>query len=393
MDNTQTIHTQHLKRGHILAKTVVDQEGYTIAEAHTRLYSPAIKRIRDAGIESVEIFRSNVKNPQARERLRMWEPQQVEETPYRHELGIVRTAYDFLASLLTNNAQQISQGSEPSLSQEQIFSHLNDLMESYLRNYRALLSLSGMAQKRHSPQVQHALRRTLIACALATHITKGDRQETLYMTAASLLADIGMHRIPTAIINKPGKLDEQERKVLETHPILAARILQKRNFPQPVLRYILEHHERLDGTGYPKGLAGNDISLGAALVGLCDTYCAMTSVRSYRGAENPTMALAKILQGKGVVHHGELVDKLVRYIGIFPIGTIVKLSTDEIGVVNQHFPDAPLRPRVAVGINERGQKAPRPFLRDLKTEEDIKIMRVVDPQAVSLDVGQLLYLR
>ncbi|ADU64785.1 metal dependent phosphohydrolase [Desulfurispirillum indicum S5] len=392
MDFKKTIKVDSMSLGYTTAEEVRDGAGNLVVEEGIRLYSPAVKRLKDAGIREIVVYKGKRRNPQSQERLKDWEPGQTEQTPYRHEMGIIRASYDFLATLLHNNSQQISRGQAASLSPDQISGHLQELMESYLRNYRTLLSLSGMVNKQFPPQVQHALRRTLISLVLAAHVNKARREPTIHMATAALLADIGMLRIPQDLLSKPGKLSDDERRLLETHPVIGARLLQEKGFPQEVLLYVLQHHERFDGTGYPRQLGSDKISLGGALVGLCDAYCAMTSSRSYRSAENPTLVLVKLLQGKGVVHHPELVDKLVRYIGVFPIGSIVKLSTGEVGVVNQHSPEAPTAPRVAVALDGSGKKVPRPFLRDLKLETDIKVARAIDPENVNLDVAPLLYL-
>jgi HD-GYP domain-containing protein (c-di-GMP phosphodiesterase class II) len=120
---------------------------------------------------------------------------------------------------------------------------------------------------------------------------------------AGFLHDIGKTQIPLRILNKPGKLDSEEWKAIKRHPVIGFELLRSPvPPPETVLSGVLQHHERMDGSGYPHGLLGNDIILDAKIIAIADIYDAMTSDRSYRAAETPFRAIEEI--------HGQMFGKL-----------------------------------------------------------------------------------
>ena len=129
---------------------------------------------------------------------------------------------------------------------------------------------------------------------------------------AGLLHDVGKVSVPSEILSKPGKINASEFDIIKNHCRVGYDILQRIDFPWPVTRAILQHHERLDGSGYPEGLSGDDIVLEARILGVADVVEAMSSHRPYRPALGLDSALAEIKQGRGTLYDPDIVDACLR---------------------------------------------------------------------------------
>ncbi len=125
---------------------------------------------------------------------------------------------------------------------------------------------------------------------------------------AGLLHDIGKLAIPAEILSKPSLLSEIERSLIESHPRAAFDILKTVVFPWPIAQIVLQHHERIDGKGYPQGLRGDDILIEARILAVADTVEAMASHRPYRPALGTELALGEIEHGRGTAFDAEVVD-------------------------------------------------------------------------------------
>ncbi len=150
---------------------------------------------------------------------------------------------------------------------------------------------------------------------------------------AGLLHDVGKIAMPEAILNKPGQLTSEEFAVMKRHPGAGGRILQgEKSIPEVALDVCLNHHERMDGSGYPLGRTGENLSLPARMGAICDVYDALTSDRAYKDAWPPQQALAEMQRWKGHFDP-ELLTAFVRSLGIYPIGTLVSVRGNALAIV------------------------------------------------------------
>ncbi len=162
--------------------------------------------------------------------------------------------------------------------------------------------------------VSHQQRVTQIACAIAQEMdVSEDRIQQLRIAAT--LHDLGKVAIPTELLARPGKLSPQEFDLVKTHPQVAYNILQPLDLPGDTAEIILQHHERLDGSGYPQGLKEPDILLEARILGVADVMEAMCSHRPYRPALDPAVALAELSMNKGVLYDAAVVDACLKLYG------------------------------------------------------------------------------
>lgn len=165
---------------------------------------------------------------------------------------------------------------------------------------------------------------------------------------AGMLHDLGKMSIPDIILNKPGKLDDDEWRVVRSHPEKGHAILLQADCGTPTaLDVCLHHHEKMDGTGYPFRIPGENISLAARMAAICDVYDAITSQRSYNKPLSGAMALAKMMSWRGHFDP-ELLRAFVESLGIFPIGSIVHLTNETLAVVIGEDPEDYSMPLVRI---------------------------------------------
>ena len=131
---------------------------------------------------------------------------------------------------------------------------------------------------------------------------------------ASLIHDIGKIGLPTEILSKPTKLTDIEFNLIKAHSQIGYNILNSIDFSYPVANIVLQHHERIDGSGYPNKLKGDKILLEARIIGIADVVEAMSSFRPYRPALGIDKALEEISKNKGILYDPEVVDICIRLV-------------------------------------------------------------------------------
>jgi putative nucleotidyltransferase with HDIG domain len=187
--------------------------------------------------------------------------------------------------------------------------HLAELQRLYMSTVEAL----AMAIDAKDQVTAGHLRRVKgYALGLAKAIGVGDKKEMLALEAAALLHDVGKVSVPDSILDKPGKLTAYEYERIKLHASVGAQILSMVPFPWPVVPIVRHHHENWDGTGYPDGLSGNDIPLGARIMAVVDCYDALTTDRPYRPALSDEEALAIIAERKGTMYDAAVTDAFVK---------------------------------------------------------------------------------
>lgn len=172
-------------------------------------------------------------------------------------------------------------------------------------------AVSSIIGSRDPYTAGHQRRVAALARAIAAEIGLSDWQVTgVYV--AGLLHDVGKASVPSEILAKPGKISDNEFNIIKNHCQVGYDILRKIDFPWPVTRAVLQHHERLDGSGYPEGVSGNDIVLEARILGVADVVEAMLSHRPYRPALGLDNALEEIKRGSGILYDSDVVNACLR---------------------------------------------------------------------------------
>ena len=190
-----------------------------------------------------------------------------------------------------------------------------ELRQSYLQLRRTLnetvYALATTAEKRDAFAVGHQQRVTRLACAIAKEMGLSEEQlDGIYM--AGMIHDIGKISVPVEVLVKPIPLSDLEHGLMKAHSQVGHDILKTIEFPWPVAQIVLQHHERMDGSGYPQGLSGDDILLEARILAVADLVDIMTSRQPLRLALSIDEALEEITQNRGVLYDPEVVDACLK---------------------------------------------------------------------------------
>ena len=172
-------------------------------------------------------------------------------------------------------------------------------------------AMSMVVETRDPYTAGHQKRVADIACAIgrAMELTEWDIKG---IRIAGLLHDVGKLAVPAEILTKPGKLNVSEFSIIKSHSQVSYNILELIEFPWPVKEAILQHHERLDGSGYPDGLSGDDIIIGARILGVADVVEAISSHRPYRPALGLEYAMREIIKQRGILYDSKVVDACLK---------------------------------------------------------------------------------
>lgn len=221
---------------------------------------------------------------------------------------------------------------------------VEEISASVTRNAGALVSLVRLKQADDYTYL-HSVAVCAMMVALARQL--GLEEEEVHQCGmAGLLHDVGKMTVPAPLLNKPGKLTDAEFAYIKTHPVNGHRLLSESgNVPALALDVCLHHHERIDGAGYPHGLRGEQLSLHARMGAICDIYDAITSTRPYKAAWSPGIALRRMAEWTRSGHlDAQVFAAFVKCMGIYPMGTLVRLRSDRLAVVtdNSHSLLAPV---------------------------------------------------
>lgn len=212
---------------------------------------------------------------------------------------------------------------------------------------------------------------------------------------AGMMQDIGKIDIPPEILAKPGDLTEEEYQLVQSHVASSLEMLLGREgFPNHVLEIVASHHERVDGSGYPRRLKGERISFHGELAGLADSYCAMTRNRAYGPAMSSQKAMEDLIRMRGIKFRESVIDQFIQCIGIYPIGSLVELNTGEVGVVIQQNQIRRLKPRLLIVLAHDKSVERYPITLDLMMDPltpdgcDYRITHALPTNAYGIDPAE-----
>ena len=257
---------------------------------------------------------------------------------------------------------------------------VEEISDSVTRNPGALISLARL-KTADDYTYMHSVAVCALMIALAKQLKLGDDQQRL-AGMAGLIHDLGKAAIPLKVLNKPGKLPDQEFTVVRSHPVEGFHMLKEGgNIPEAVLDACLHHHEKVDGSGYPEKLKGDGISVIARMTAICDVYDAITSDRPYKRGWDPAESLRRMAEWTKDHFDARIFQAFVKSIGIYPVGSLVRLTSGRIGIVTEQSPTALTTPIVKVFFSTKSDLRIPPEVVNLAAPDcSEKIVAREDPE-------------
>ena len=256
---------------------------------------------------------------------------------------------------------------------------VEEISDSVARNPSALISLARL-----KTVDDYTYMHSVAVCAMMVGLAKQlglDEEQTRAAGLAGLMHDLGKALMPMEVLNKPGKLTDAEFAIIKTHPEEGHRLLLTgQDVDTVVLDVCLHHHEKTDGSGYPKGLKADEISLFAKMGAVCDVYDAITSNRPYKAGWDPAESLRKMAEWANGHFDNKVFQAFVKSLGIYPIGSLVKLSSGRLGVVVSQSGKSLTMPLVKVFYSTKSNLRVVPEVIDLSSPGTTeKIINREDP--------------
>lgn len=345
----------------VVARSVYYGDAHVLAQAGMVLTHDAIKRLDELGVASVYIREQYIPE--------MVEPEDVIPEKVRAEtIKMVKASFGNLQNHLK-------------LDIKRVFNKVNSIIDELLTNDDILVQLTDI---RTFDDYLFAHSVNVCVLSIMTGITVHfDRIKLNELGVGALLHDIGKTKVNPDILNKPDDLNRQEFDEVKRHTNYGFEIL--RNYPDISLlsaHIAFQHHERWDGQGYPRGLRGEDIHEYARIVAVADVYDALLADRPYRPSYTVNQALTILERMSGVYLDPNLVTAMVSNIAIYPVGSLVEISTGYIGMVMEVNKAVPTRPVIRVIVDNLGRRLTRTHMIDLSQFDTILIIKALNGEDI-----------
>jgi putative nucleotidyltransferase with HDIG domain len=263
------------------------------------------------------------------------------------------------------------------------------IFDSIIRNQDAFIALSRIKHKD-----EYTYQHSLSVCALLASFSRTmgyEKDAIIEAGLGGLLHDVGKMKVPDQILNKPGPLDESEYVLMKSHATIGRELLkQTPGIPDAAVVITGQHHERYDGTGYPDKIKGDEISQFGQMASIVDVYDALTSNRIYHKGMEPTATLKKLFEWSKFHFNAHLVERFICMIGIYPVGSLVRLESGLLGIVVNPGQEDLLHPTVRVVFDTKRDFAVAPHDIDLSIQLGDSVVGHESPQ--KWDIAPLSYL-
>ncbi|TCZ76139.1 HD-GYP domain-containing protein [Paenibacillus albiflavus] len=345
-----------------LHQNIYSADGVILLAENVELTEHLIKRLQTHGITNIYVQDHRTDDIEIHEPLRMETKAKV----------LVEIRSSFRKMMYDTNSDNRHTYSFLGKKFREVFSLILD----DISDHREAMSLITNICVMDSHLYQHSMNVCVYTSLLG--IAQGYSREELYsLGLGSLLHDVGKVKIPKEILFKPGKLTDEEFKEIQKHTTYGFKMLKdEANIPLISAHCAFQHHERMNGSGYPRGIGGDDIHEYAQWIGIVDSFDAMTSQRVYRQAKLPHYALDILMADAGTLYDKQKVEVFRNKIAIYPIGMTVALSTGEVGVVVDLNNDYLHRPIVRILQDQDGQDLHAPYEIDLSKHLSLMVTEV-----------------
>ncbi|OLN21543.1 hypothetical protein BTO30_14215 [Domibacillus antri] len=353
-----------------LGKPIYNEKGKVLLTQGTELTDKLIEKLQKYNISTVYI------EDEASEGIEIVES--IPEELRSEAVKMITEGFHTIAELRVNrpNIQKMMKSDRAIRSFQKTF---RDILSCLTENQHALNLLA--TTKIHENYVYtHSLNVSIYACQLA--IENGlPLKQIEEIGLGATLHDLGKLFIPKEILTKPGKLTDEEFEQVKTHCELGFETLRKMDsIPLTVAHCALQHHERVDGTGYPRGLKGDEIHKYAKILSVADVFDAVTSPRAYRPPMLPHKGLELLYAGSGTQFESKQVELFKECIAIYPQGLTVKLNDGRTGIVSKYNFHAVGRPEIRI-IRDEEQQEVQPYEIDLSSTDHLTV-EIVEADAL-----------
>jgi HD-GYP domain-containing protein (c-di-GMP phosphodiesterase class II) len=345
-----------------LAKAIYSEEGVILLGQHVELNQGLIARLQQLGVDFLYIEDPDTDDVVVEDML--------SDETRRRALTEIRTNF---GSFMEDTAKK-KFSRAPALGKN--FGSLMKMIIDDLSDHKGALIMLMNMNVLNNYVYQHSLNVSIYTTMLG--MAAGySRDELMTLGLGSLLHDIGKTKIRWELLRKPGPLTPEEYEEVKKHTEFGFKMLKDEpNMPLIAAHCAFQHHERLDGSGYPRGLKGTEIHEYARWIAIADSYDAMTTHRAHRDAMLPHQAMEILFAGVGTLYEQSKVAFFRDHVAIYPIGVTVKLNTGEKGVVIDINPAAPQRPVVRVLTDPDGQRVTQPYEVDLTKRLTVMVDQV-----------------
>lgn len=310
-----------------------------------------------------------------------------ERLELKEDLAQARVCFDNAAQTLDRVYDSLRNGRPGEI--EAVQESITPLIEGVFRNQEAVAALLRLRET-CDYHYHHGISMAVWAAILGRQIGL-HREELQTLALGCAMCDVGMTKLPPELLENPAALTDEQRLIVAAHPKMGAEMVsQHRGIDFEVLAIIENHHERMDGSGYPRGMEGAGIPVLARIAGLVDAYDAMITPRPYAPARTSHEAVQELIDGKGTLFQDALVEQFIQAIGLFPTGTLVELNTGEVAIVTRQNDTRRLKPELILVLDDAGDKLDIPIIVDLARQDRIRdgerwIVRELLPGSHGLD--------
>lgn len=260
------------------------------------------------------------------------------------------------------------------------------LVGSLDRNPDALLLMTKIREK-DSYLLEHSLNVGILLANFARFLEL-DEQEIEQLAYSGLLHDLGKIKIDDAILHKPGRLTVEEMEEMKKHVNYGVEFLHQMKIDTSLIKWVSEHHERLDGLGYPAQLTADQITRQGRMLAIVDMYDALTADRCYKPGMSSQKALQILLKDSKNKLDPALLQQFIRCMGIYPVGSLVELSNNKVALVIKQNDKQPLKPHVRVFYSTAGNHYLTPREVNLATDDRVKIDKAVVASDYNIDINR-----
>jgi HD-GYP domain-containing protein (c-di-GMP phosphodiesterase class II) len=357
--------TRSCSPGMKLAKCIYNEDGLVLLNERVELTQALINRLQQFGVDFVYIQDRDTDDIEVEDAIS-------QETKMK-ALAEIKT--QFRKAMEENSKSKFSKNAFMGRAFGNVIKMIMQDLDSREGTHIMLLNMNVLNN--------YVFNHSLNVCIYATMLGMANgynREEIAVLGMGALLHDIGKTQINQDIIKKPGKLSPQEFAEVKMHAELGYRLLKDEpNMPLLAAHCAFQHHERENGSGYPRGIKGKEIHDYAKLIAIIDSYDAMTTHRPYRLAMLPHQAMEILFSGVETLYDYKKVALFRDNVAIYPLGLSVKLSTGEKGVVVVINPAIPQRPTIRIMEGADGEKITQPYEVDLSKQLTVFVSEVEMP--------------